>query len=86
MPPPLNPPTQTGLRLRHLRSTHLRVYVLVVYQGGGWGEGLGRAPNIHHKRLTPDPLARGQLITVCGGGGGTGPRAKCVCELGYSYI
>ena len=52
-----------------------------VYHVGGWGEGLGRAPNIRHKRLTPDPLARGQLVAVCGGGKGEGGlgRAPCVC-------
>ena len=38
-----------------------------VGEGGG---GLGRAPNIHHERMSPDPLACGQLIAVflCGGG------------------
>ena len=39
----------------------------------GGGEVGGRAQYIRHERMTPDPLACGELIAVF------------VCEYGYSY-
>ena len=58
LPHSLTPPTQTGLRVRHLRSTHPQGFVCVGgYQSitmGGGGEGVGHIPS----PLSPESTAR----------------------------